>query len=188
MLTVDLSDTNKSTGQVKYYIDGFEVQRKAEDIENLDGRFSFLPAGNEKQLLLFGDNDNDDGLINVSEVIIFDRVLSAEEVEALGGYGHVFTSVEKTDDFVPETYSLNQNYPNPFNPTTIISYSIPEQAVVSLKVYNILGQLVNTLVNEQQSAGNYKFQFNASQFSSGIYFYTISTGNFTKTQKMILMK
>jgi hypothetical protein len=83
---------------------------------------------------------------------------------------------------------LNQNYPNPFNPTTTISFTIPSTSNVSLKVFNILGKEVATLVNESKSAGNYSINFNASGLSSGVYFYQLTTDNFTSTKKFILMK
>lgn len=89
---------------------------------------------------------------------------------------------------IPNKYSLEQNYPNPFNPTTTISYSIKEKGFVTLKVFDILGNEVKTLVNEEQDAGSYKFDFNASALSSGIYFYTLNTGEFVLTKKMILLK
>ena len=133
-----------------------------------------------------GDNDNDDGLINVAQVILFDRVLSAEEVEALGGYGHIVGVEEQS--FTPEVYSLNQNYPNPFNPSTIISYSIPKQSMVTLKIYNLLGELVTTLVDQPQNAGNHEFKFNAGHLSSGVYFYSLKAGEFFQTKKMMLLK
>jgi hypothetical protein len=88
----------------------------------------------------------------------------------------------------PKEYQLAQNYPNPFNPTTKISYSIPQRGIVTLKVYDILGNEVSTLVNEEQSAGNYEVDFNAARLSSGIYFYKLQTENFVETKKMILLK
>ncbi len=99
-----------------------------------------------------------------------------------------FTSVQKENNLMPNAYKLSQNYPNPFNPSTVINYSIPKSQLVTLKVYNILGQEVATLVNNVQSAGNYKVTFDASRLSSGIYFYSLTTGNFTASKKMILMK
>jgi len=94
----------------------------------------------------------------------------------------------------PNEFSLSQNYPNPFNPSTTIRYSIPnviageaKQSVV-LKVYDILGNVVATLVNEQKSAGNYEVKFNASNLSSGIYFYKLQSGSFVQTKKFILIK
>jgi len=85
-------------------------------------------------------------------------------------------------------FVLHQNYPNPFNPTTVIKYSIPQQTFVSLKVYNILGKEVSVLVNEQKEAGVYEVEFNASNLSNGIYFYTLRAGNFVDTKKLILAK
>ena len=89
---------------------------------------------------------------------------------------------------MPETYNLNQNYPNPFNPTTTISYSIPENEYVTLSIYDALGKEVAVLDNGFRTAGNYSHTFDASALSSGMYFYTIRSGNFVQTKKMLLMK
>ena len=86
------------------------------------------------------------------------------------------------------SFSLSQNYPNPFNPTTIIKYEIPKASFVKIKVFDILGKEVATLVNGIQEAGNHKVQFNSSNLSSGIYFYRLTSGNFTQIKKMILLK
>lgn len=88
----------------------------------------------------------------------------------------------------PLEYTLNQNFPNPFNPTTKISYSIPQASLVVLKVYNLLGQEVATLVNEQKPAGNYEVKFDASSLASGVYVYRLNAGDFTASQKMLLLK
>jgi len=89
---------------------------------------------------------------------------------------------------VPSTFSLSQNYPNPFNPSTKISYTLPIDTKVSIKVYDILGNLVETLIDEQKEAGYYEANFNVQGLSSGIYFYTISADNFNQTKKMTLLK
>jgi hypothetical protein len=81
-----------------------------------------------------------------------------------------------------------QNYPNPFNPTTSINYSIPKASSVSLKVYDIIGNEVATLVNEFKNPGNYLVQFDASKLSSGVYFYRIQADDFTSTKKLLLLK
>ncbi len=86
------------------------------------------------------------------------------------------------------TYNLFQNYPNPFNPSTRINYNIGEPGMVELKVYNVLGVEVASLVNEFKNTGNYSVDFNAGSYSSGVYFYTLSVNNFTQTRKMILEK
>jgi photosystem II stability/assembly factor-like uncharacterized protein len=97
------------------------------------------------------------------------------------------TSVEN-NKFKPTSFYLEQNYPNPFNNTTIIRYSIPKEGIVTIRIYNILGEEVTTLVNEQKEAGNYQATFNSDQFTSGVYFYQIKAGEFTQTKKMILLK
>ena len=89
---------------------------------------------------------------------------------------------------IPKSYALNQNYPNPFNPNTIISYSIPKPKFVSIKIYDVLGREIETLVNEERPGGTYKIQFNGSDLSSGIYYYRMQAGSFVETKKLILLK
>ncbi|KXK52301.1 MAG: fibronectin type III domain-containing protein [Chlorobi bacterium OLB5] len=98
------------------------------------------------------------------------------------------TAIEPISSTVPDKYSLEQNYPNPFNPSTKIRFSIPSSGMVKMNVYDALGRKVESLVNETMNAGTYEATFNASKLSSGIYFYTIETGNFTATKKMLLVK
>ncbi|GMR24830.1 MAG: hypothetical protein BMS9Abin39_0099 [Ignavibacteria bacterium] len=99
----------------------------------------------------------------------------------------IATSVEQISG-LPEDYSIKQNYPNPFNPSTNIEYSIPSESFVELKVYDILGNEITTLVNEQQQAGVYRTNFIADNLPSGMYFARISANNFTKVVKMTLLK
>jgi hypothetical protein len=89
---------------------------------------------------------------------------------------------------VPAGYRLEQNYPNPFNPSTIISCSIPEKSFVKLKVFNIAGEEISTLVNEELPAGKYDVKFTASKLTSGVYFYTLEAGKFKETKRMLLVK
>jgi photosystem II stability/assembly factor-like uncharacterized protein len=96
------------------------------------------------------------------------------------------TNISKTG--IPTGYSLTQNYPNPFNPSTIISYQLAARSQVTLKVYDILGREVATLVNEEKSAGNYEVKFNANNLASGTYIYRFTAGNFVQTKKMLLLK
>jgi hypothetical protein len=99
------------------------------------------------------------------------------------------TSVEDNNNpGVVTDFELQQNYPNPFNPTTQIRFSLAEQSQVTLKVYNILGKEIATLVNDVKGAGVHEVSFNGTGLSSGVYFYTLQTGKFTETRKMILMK
>ena len=107
-----------------------------------------------------------------------------------GGYFiiSVSGSGKVTAEGLPTEFSLHQNYPNPFNPTTTISYSLPSETYVRLDIFNILGQCVQTLVDEHQSAGEHSVLWTSSGFSSGIYLYRIQTGEATETKKMILLK
>ncbi len=102
--------------------------------------------------------------------------------------GQLPTGIKKADNLLPKTFSLSQNYPNPFNPSTIIRYSVPKAQVVTIKVYNMLGQEVATLLNNMQNPGNYEVNFNANNLASGVYFYTLSAGNFKSVKKMMLLK
>jgi hypothetical protein len=130
-----------------------------------------------------GDNEMLDGfnhffnLIDVAKIEIYDSFNSS-----------VVTSVQRIDAAVPGNFDLSQNYPNPFNPTTKVRYSIAASGPVTLRVFNILGAEVATLVNEVQHAGVYVVDLNAAKLSSGVYFYRIDAGSFTSTKKMILMK
>ena len=99
-----------------------------------------------------------------------------------------YSSIAEADVNSPSVFSLNQNYPNPFNPSTIISYSLPMASNVKLIVYNAIGQPVRVLENGFKNAGSYNISFNASEISSGIYFYKIEAGQFSQIRKMILVK
>ena len=120
-----------------------------------------------------------------------------------GKQNSVFTSVKEMPYNIPENFELSQNYPNPFNPSTTIKYSLPQitktpfregrersdrNALVTLKVYDVLGREVVTLVNEKQPPGNYEITFDAVRLPSGIYLYKLTAGRFTDVKKMILMK
>ena len=91
-------------------------------------------------------------------------------------------------NIVPNEYTLSQNYPNPFNPTTKINFALPKQGFVSLKIYDITGREIQTLVNEVKQAGYYSVDFNGSSLSSGVYFYMIKSGDFVMTKRMVLIK
>ncbi|GAB6281271.1 MAG: hypothetical protein STSR0008_00100 [Ignavibacterium sp.] len=96
--------------------------------------------------------------------------------------------VENETSITPTKFSLSQNYPNPFNPNTTIRFQIPERTFVTLKIYDILGKEVATLVNEEKSAGEYELEFSGNNFTSGLYFYQLKARNYIETKKMILVK
>ena len=116
---------------------------------------------------------------------------SQRNMYTMQNYGFIDTiavSVDDNNNSMPSKYLLSQNYPNPFNPSTVIEFSLPQKANVSLKVFNSLGQEVAELINSEMFAGYHSVNFNATNLSSGIYFYRITSGNFTQTNKMLLLK
>lgn len=100
----------------------------------------------------------------------------------------LITGINPVYNETPSIYSLQQNYPNPFNPVTNIKFSIPKAGLVNLIVYDITGKVISTLVNEQKSAGTYNVDFNAADFASGVYFYKLTSGDFSDVKKMVLVK
>jgi hypothetical protein len=103
------------------------------------------------------------------------------------GFTTIPTAI-KGENVLPSDYMLSQNYPNPFNPMTSISFALPKATNVKLVVYNAIGEHIKTLVNEYKQAGNYEVKFDASNLSSGVYFYKLETPNYTSTKKLLLMK
>ncbi len=101
-----------------------------------------------------------------------------------GGY----VGITQTGSEIPQNYSISQNYPNPFNPSTKINFALPKQGLVTIKVYDMLGKEVETLVNEVKSAGQYTVDFNGSKLSSGVYFYRIQANDFVDVKRMMLVK
>jgi hypothetical protein len=111
-----------------------------------------------------------------------------------GTYGNgvwerpLITDVKDGKSEIPSVFSLSQNYPDPFNPSTTISFTIPTRSSVSLKIFDLLGKEVSTIVSQELPAGTYSRQWNAAKMSSGIYFYRLQTGSFTQTKRLVLLK
>jgi hypothetical protein len=140
-----------------------------------------------------GSNDNEssvgtDHFITLSALMISATVENIWSVMGEHTLVNIVLDVATELPGTPTSFELAQNYPNPFNPATAIRFSIPESGLVTLKVYNVMGEEVATLLNEYKTSGNYEFNFDASRLTSGVYFYSITTGNFISTKKMILMK
>jgi hypothetical protein len=107
----------------------------------------------------------------------------------MGAYESEYpVGVEENEIGQPTEYALYQNYPNPFNPTTTVKYQIPELSFVILKVYDVLGNEIAILVNEEKPVGVYEVEWNASGLPSGVYFYQLQTEGFVETKKMVFMK
>ena len=127
------------------------------------------------------DNVRYDNIVVVYSVSSSGEILkSRQTIQPVG--------IEESGSSIPDDFLLLQNYPNPFNPSTKITYSIPNKSFVTLKVYDPLGSIVSELVSEEKEAGRYEIDFKASELSSGIYFYTITAGNFVQTKKMVLLR
>ena len=138
-----------------------------------------------------GSNDNEAPIGGEKSIKLDMWVWKATVLDTFG-IVHVtdLTNVEKLGNTSPTTFKLEQNYPNPFNPETVISYQLAENSKVNLKVYDVLGNEVATLVNEEQSAGTYEVEFRSKNtvISSGVFFYQLRAGNFVQTKKMILLR
>jgi hypothetical protein len=156
----------------------------------------------DKSLMLYGTINSDtnpleigrdmpgaeeDFFGKIDDVKIYNRALSGEEVFNLYEYGNT-TSIKDNHFTIPTDFVLNQNYPNPFNPSTKISWQSPVSSHQILKVYDVLGNEVATLVDEYKLAGSYEVEFNASQLSSGIYLYKLQSGELISSKKMIVLK
>jgi len=109
-----------------------------------------------------------------------------KQIDYNGNYS--YSEIVEVNNLTPNSFVLEQNYPNPFNPSTIIKYSITDKQFVTLKVHDILGNEISTLISEIKPAGNYEIEFNADNISAGVYYYTIITDNFVQTKKMVLLK
>jgi hypothetical protein len=125
-----------------------------------------------------------------TEGMVADSNLQVMSVEYVDGSIPIspVVGVKGVPDAVPHVYRLDQNFPNPFNPATIIRYAIPVTGWASLRVYDLLGREVSTLVNELKQPGEYTVRWDASGLSSGVYFYRLQASNSTRTRKLILMK
>ncbi|MCB0722533.1 MAG: aryl-sulfate sulfotransferase [Ignavibacteriae bacterium] len=126
---------------------------------------------------------------NVTEVTPLGKIVYEMSLDpGFVSYRSFKQTFNQPDSPYPDDYVLNQNYPNPFNPSTVITFNIPRQTKVSLKVYDILGRVVSVLINSDLSAGEHYAQFNGSNLTSGVYFYNLVTDTYSETKKMILLK
>lgn len=171
----------KNGTSYKIYLEGVLILDGL--IQSIDGRY-----GLDSTLLIFADDDGEDDEIDCAELSIWNYSLSDSEAAALGGFGHVVGVESESNSQLPKSFELSQNYPNPFNPETKINYAIPKEGLVSIKVYDILGKEVITLQDGFKEAGFYSVSFDGRALASGIYFYRLTSGNFTSTKKFILLK
>jgi hypothetical protein len=165
-------------------------------VTNIPDSDSFIGVGNSG-LVAYSSNGGDTWEIMTSGTTNTLYVVEATAKSVWAG-GNAGTILKRSDEPVgltsdvqgkiPNQFSLRQNYPNPFNPATTIKYEIAKESNITMKVYDVIGNEVATLVNETKPAGTYQVIFDASSLSNGVYLYKIQAGNFTATKKLILMK
>jgi hypothetical protein len=159
---------------------GFEIERSFNDDNNfvtigfVDGK------GSSTEINYYSFNDNPQ-LSGVNQICY-----RLKQVDFDGTFS--YSNIVNVSYDVPAEFVLNQNYPNPFNPATTISYFVPKESFVSIKVYDFLGREVTTLVSETKSTGSYELSFDGSGLPSGTYFYTLIANNYSETKKMIVLK
>jgi hypothetical protein len=172
--------------------------------ENLNAVFFASPdsgavVGNNGTILATTDGGTnwyvDSSVANITTGNLYDlfALPSMETGWVVGDSGVIRISgtpvdVEPNMGYVPEKHSLSQNYPNPFNPSTTIEFSLPQASHTTLRVYNMVGEEVATLVSEELNVGKYTTQWNASGVASGVYFYRLQVGDFVATKKLLLLR
>ena len=152
-------------------------------ISDLDGSFVLDGLSSGSYQLVSSVVDYSEAEVNDVTLESSNNYLNVDLVLAVDGV----TSIS-TDSKIVTDFALSQNYPNPFNPSTVINYQLPSNSFVTIKVYNVIGKEIATLVNEYQQSGTYAKVFSANGLTSGVYFYMIKAGNFSATKKMILIK
>ena len=165
-------------------IAGLQFQITGAEVENI-AHAGFEFAENDGTVLMYSLEG--ETLSGDFDLFAFDGKIQIDETVVANQFGE---AMDVTIIELPSEFALSQNYPNPFNPTTVISYQLPvdTHGRVSLQIYNLRGQLVETLVNEPQDAGFYSMEWNGSNVSSGIYFYRLVADGFVSSHKMVLMK
>jgi hypothetical protein len=155
---------------------GFEVQRSVND-EGFE-KIAFIPG--------FGTTTEPKAYSYSDENIFGSLKYRLKQIDLNGDFE--YSKIIEVISLINLSYELRQNYPNPFNPSTNIKYSVPQSSNVVIRIFDIIGNEIETLVNEKKPAGNYKVEFDASTFPSGIYFYRLQAGSFIETKKMLLLK
>lgn len=156
---------------------GFDIERSSNGVWTRIANVTGNGTTSSPQSYTFSDRNLTSGIYNYR----------LKQIDFNGNFEYFSLSNEVVIG-VPTKYELSQNYPNPFNPSTKINYSIPQDGLVSLKIFDMSGKEVATLVNEVKTAGYYDLSFNAANLPSGVYFYTLSAERFTETKKMLLVK
>ena len=159
---------------------GFEIQRSVDNEDNFATVGFVEGKGSSSEISYYSFTDRPD--LNGSHQLYY----RLKQVDFDGTFK--YSNVVNVNYNVPVEFALNQNFPNPFNPSTRITYFIPKESFVSIKIYDFLGREVKTLVSDFQSTGSYEIVFDASDLPSGTYFYNLTAENYSATKKMLLLK
>jgi hypothetical protein len=167
---------------------GFEIERSTDKGNLPDGKAGWRTIGfregkgttSEPQQYYYSDK--------LSDIVSSELYYRLKQIDFNGSFKYFPNAFGIEVEITPSVFSLSQNYPNPFNPVTKIEYSIPQSSNVIINVYDILGNEIETLVNEKKPAGNYKVEFTAAELPSGVYFYKLQAGEYIEIKKMVLMK
>ena len=163
------------------------------------GKNDNILIGTSKNIILSVDNgenwQNKASGISLNSNYIFAAAIDKNGHILLGtenglyrSHNSIYTSVKLSESKTSKSFTLSQNYPNPFNPSTAIEFTLPKSELVELKVYNILGKEVSTLVSNKLNLGNHTYQFDGKNLSSGIYYYQLVAGDYREVKKMILLR
>jgi photosystem II stability/assembly factor-like uncharacterized protein len=185
-----------SDGGVTWEFEYIGISGVAWDIDYRTNYEAWSPLGGEEKLIYSLDSGLSWTPVSTPDSAIIFKTIFTDSLHGFGvgadgaiiKYKPSVSFVITEEDFIPERFMLQQNYPNPFNPNTKISYSIPEDCFVKLTVYNLLGEEVSLLVNEQQKSGGYEINFDAEKLSGGVYLYTLTASDYTSSKKMILLR
>ena len=183
MELISFSASLDKYGVVLTWITATEINNRGYEIEkSINGQFATIGfiagvgSSTQEQSYTFTDKQVATGL----------NSYRLKQIDFNGNY--TYSNTVEVDVTAPLIFSLSQNYPNPFNPTTKINYTVPFDSKVTISVYSITGELVAELVNDFVSAGSYSVDFDGRNLASGMYIYKMAAGNFTQTNKMMLIK
>jgi hypothetical protein len=164
----------------KYRFSGIPSRKKQADV-------IYPPHGIGFVTDMFCDIEKKNGYITFANTGYFDSSWDGYDI-IVANLANIITDIEYKENLIPSDYSLNQNFPNPFNPSTTIEFSLPKSEFVELKVYNILGKEVSTLVSNKLNQGNHTYQFDGNNLASGVYYYQLVAGQYREVKKMILLR
>jgi PKD repeat protein len=187
--TLLLGNSNSSLRALRGSLDEIRIWNKALTKEEIDlNRYNYLNGAENNLITYWNFNEgNGESITDISNNENTGKIFDAKYYWGINYDELVGINKKETGFIIPEEFKLFQNYPNPFNPETIINYSIPHELHVSINVYDVVGNLIATILDENKSAGNHKIKFDANKITSGVYFYQIVAGSFIQTKKMILI-